>query len=243
MVYGYIAQFKKQATFQDSLVRSVHLWNLPVNKDDKEILVAEKLCSDWLTNHARMHVSRTPANIRASLLVFESTTLLDTTQNSTFCFRLNASIILREAQKMVRFLLRSESSSFEKELLKRECADKHPHWRVVPRCFLQMLLHPGTTYKENTPVINYCVSRMYRLDGNNLLMSGAGKSVNVCGDVLYLLRMAVCSCLYEDDIGGGFMQAQKTITDVRCSRTLNTLAPMIRRLRDIDNCKPQKIQE
>jgi hypothetical protein len=172
-------------------------------------------------------VEMVPEHFRAALQVFAGQEAGKGTQNVLYSFRHLEALVLPEVICLLLFVWRHPSNllaSFKKSV--NACDPM-----VVPAILRVLLLESVQSFNSHPLVMEYCLARCFRMKANQIVMAQCGDNASTVAAVLSILQAGACSYIVLSDMSN--QQAKDFVNDVRQSRVVNIIVPMIRRLREM----------
>ena len=218
----------------DTLVENMVDWcDMPV--DEHEVVLNQVLNSaeTWICHSARRLVDMAPGNLRAGLQVFEGQDVGEINQNYLCNFRHLESTLLPEVHRLLRFVWRHPSTLLSKFKASTNCS--HPS--LVPDMLQVLFLESVRGFNQHPLVVECCLARCFRKNRSNAppTMPACGTVASDFATALSILRAGVCSYIILTNVTDE--EATHHVGTVRASRAINTMAPMIRRLREMQRRK------
>ena len=215
-------------------------WSTGPTESEQFLRAVTHSGNSWLCEYARVHVGTMPADIRASLLVFEGQEVGDVKYNLTFSFRKKTEPLVQELSKLLCCLVRMKSlhlSRLQEEWNNDSNVGSDPF--CIPRLLVAVHLEHVGNCRQQPFVQQYCLARVFTKSQQQLKMRTCGDVGSMCSSVLFLLRAGACSCIYSLH-GDVEENAKETVQRARTSRAAAVLAPMIRTMREMQDRKPKK---
>jgi hypothetical protein len=219
----------------DSRVRDmVGWWKMEAGIDELGLLQLVKAATTWIHSSARRLVEMVPGNIRAALQVFAGQEVGEVNQNFLYSFRHSEALVLPEVICLLMFVWRHPSNLLASFKQSVNACDP----MVVPAILRELLLENVQSYNSHPLVMEYCLARCFRMKANQIVMAQCGDNASTVAAVLSILRAGACSYIVLADMSD--QQAKDFVNDVRQSRVINVISPMIRRLREMQRRKPKR---
>ena len=231
-LFGPLMENSKKS-FESIMCDFIDRYEQPPASHEQSLQTLLAMGEKWLLERARHEVSLIPGNYRASLLQLDAQDMGEVSQNLTYNFRHREQTLLPELKKLLAFLWRSPHP------FSRILVENDPYF--VAR-FVTVFFHEKTpTVFSHPALIQFTLSRLFRksyADGS-LKMVSAGQNASLAAAVLALLRSATCSliCSARVDVDNF---AYRLVRESQLCRTANILAPIIRRLREMERRKKKK---
>jgi hypothetical protein len=191
-----------------------------------------------------------PANLRASLILYEGVEINQVVQNTTFSMRENVSVLSKELKKLLCFLWRHEcvgTSIIVKtrqeisDLLERSVSSTQIiQGGLIGKLLVNVLLeNPASTSQYPFGCV-YAAARCFLISKGKLVLRSADASASQVATIMHLFRLAYCSVVGAMSHPHGYMEGAKVLVKTVMERpTMNTFGPMIRQLREIQMFKPK----
>lgn len=220
----------------DSLVSDmVDWWHKPVTDDEFELTKLHEFGKKWIYSTARRLTEMVPGNFRAALQIMDGQDVGETNQNFLYSFRHKESLVLPEVNRLLSFVWRHHGNMVV-NLLERTGSRET---MIVPCILQELLLEESPSFDSHPMLVEYCLARCLRRKGDgSLVMPQCGDVASIVATVMSILRAAVCSHMVyarmSDKVAKEFVMRAKS------SRVLNIIAPVIRRLREMQRRKPKR---
>lgn len=206
--------------------------NFVLEKKLEQLLEVGKF---WIYNHARLHTESLPGNLRSILQVFEGQDTGDKVQNMCYTVRFGLDKMWEELQKLLMYAWRHPTTKlidFVKTMTSIESSN------VVPSILVVLFLEQPSGFNTHSILIEYCISRCFLKGKRSLKMVCCGPIATIFACVLSVVRAGVCSFMMQ--IARKDSIARDGVTMASKSRFVNIIAPMICRLRSMDDRKPAR---
>jgi hypothetical protein len=205
-----------------------------------------------LTQYARLEVAEVPANLRASLMLYEGVEVNQVAQNTTFSMRDNINVLSQELKKMLCFLWRHDGHGTN--IIAKTRKDISDLWELhdsspqIIQCALigkllvdVMLENPASTSQYPFGCV-YAAARCFFISKDQLVLRSADASASQVATIMHLFRLAYCSVVRPMSHPLGYIEGAKVLVKTVMERPMmNTLGPMIRHLREIQMQKPKVV--
>jgi hypothetical protein len=121
-------------------------------------------------------------------------------------------------------------------LILAQISNTHDYDMLVPDILQALLLEKVDDGFDTLPLVaHYCLARCFIRRSGPIEMAQAGDNASAVAAVMSVLRAGTCSYMVISEMGD--TSAKELVNEVRSGRVLNTLASMVRRLRDIQRKK------
>jgi hypothetical protein len=175
-----------------------------------------------------------PGNFRAALQVLPGQEVGEVTQNVLYSFRHLEALVLPEVICLLKFVWRHPSNLLASFKQSVNACDP----MLVPAILRVLFLENVQSFNSHPLVMEYCLARCFRMKANQIVMAQCGDNASTVAAVLSILRAGACSYIVLSNMSD--QQAKDFVNDVRQSRVLNVISPMIRRLREMQRRKPKR---
>jgi hypothetical protein len=222
------------ANFDSRLRDMVGWWKMEAGIDELGLLQLVKATKTWIHLSARRLVEMVPGDLRAALQVFAGQEVGELNQNFLYSFRHSEALVLPEVICLLLFVWRHPSNLLASFKQTVNACDP----MLVPAILRELLLEKVQSFNSHSLVMEYCLARCFRMKANQIVMAQCGDNASTVAAVLSILRAGACSYIVLSDMSN--QQAKDFVNDVRKSRVLNIISPMIRRLREMQRRKPKR---
>jgi hypothetical protein len=154
-------------------------------------------------------------------------------QNFVYNFRHKESLVLPEVLLFLTYVWRHPSNLLAS--FKQSANARDP--KLVPAILRELVLEEVHGCNTHPLVMEYCLARCFRVKSNKIVMAQCGDNASTVAAVLSILRAGVCSYIVLSNLSD--QKAKDFVTAVGQSRVINVIAPMIRRLREMQRRKPK----
>jgi superfamily II DNA helicase RecQ len=220
----------------DSRVRDMMgWWKTKAGVEELGLLQLLEAATTWIHSSVRRLVEMVPGNLRAALQVFDGQEVGQVAQNFLYNFRHLEALVLPEVITFLSFVWRHPSNllaSFKRSVNASDI-------KLVPAILQKLLLENVHGFNSHPLVMEYCLARCFRMKANNqVVMAQCGDNASIVAAVLSILRAGACSHIVLSDMSD--QQSKDFVQEVRQSRVLNIISPMIRRFREMQRRKPPR---
>ena len=184
----------------------------------------------WL-HKARHHVDLTPGNARAALQAFEGQEIGDIAQNYLHHFRNKESLLWQEVRRLIRCIYRCDDELVSQFKLRPRAED----FSLLPNILKVLFSQKVDGMLEQPLIVQHCVARAFRLKKGELHMPQCGDTASAVAATMSILRAGCCSfaCIYNLSDA----DAQLVVQELRKGRAINTMAPVMRKFREMQRRK------
>ena len=191
----------------------------------------------WLKERSSYDIMMIRPDIRSKMMIFDPRQVDEVVVNTGFTARYTTNGTSTELSKLLRFawrhtghqLWRSEHNAFPFE------ADPF----LIPRMLIKLALQTANQNVFEIPVVmEYCITRLFRVQDDDLVIVDSNYSSSMLGATLYLLRAGACSQMYAVSLNH-LSYSMKLANDICTADVVQMICRAIRHLRNMASNKHQ----
>lgn len=233
-----LPMIQEAVNFRDEMKVMVLSWKQPSTNLDPGLQKLLHASEGWL-ELVRLHVARCYSDHRCIMSSFSSTTVDGNKMRESFNWHYTDHAKMQTELSQLLCFAWHHKSNILSEIKERVASKQNIAWQTVANCLHHLFLEDVTSVCTDTVVVQYCISRCFRVDRHGVLsMASCGSSASVCARVLAILRGATCSYinLLEHEIKNAMKEVVERARDCGNSHRLSV---MIHFLRTGQEAKPK----